>query len=493
MREPRARGPRPHTRDAAGTEGALQLELKCAPWAHPRARSRAVATRDARLVAVPRPCGRWVRENATRGCLLCFLGTVERVAGCSKDTRARPRVFTRVTSPPHPTHTLLSQDDILRRAVAQYKGKNWKKIGACIPLSCTTALFGRPRDRGERRSPGNAQSAPLERATASRFPRRARLARSRARLISKHLLPRFTPSSSHALTLPRHPPGCWLGFQSRSGVLRRAHGRAVPPPLAEGAQPRAREGPVDEGGGREDHRARRRARREAVVEDRAAAPRPHRQAVPRALVQPPQPRHQARGVEPRGGSRVDPRAPQVRQQVGGDRQDLRRPHRQRDQEPLELHPQAQGGRGPGARLGRARRRRRLPRRIAAGRKGKAAKGADASAAKQRARDASAAKKAQKAASQGAAKSRAVDGPKGKKRRAAEEAEARRTSVGRAHSASAEHAAHAGRRHWMYGARERPAGGARRRRRRRRRVPRLAPRHAAASPNQRVAGVEPPPG
>ena len=87
---------------------------------------------------------------------------------------------------------------------------------------------------------------------------------------------------------------------------------------------------------------------------------------------------------------------------------------------------------------------------AAGRKGKAAKGADASAAKQRARDASAAKKAQKVASQGAAKSRAVDGPKGKKRRAAEEAEAL-NKRGRAHSASAEHAAHAAAAATMYGA------------------------------------------
>jgi len=141
-----------------------------------------------------------VRENATRGVCSVFLGTVERVAGCSKDTRARPRVFTRVTSPPHPTHPLLSQDDILRRAVAQYKGKNWKKIGACIPLSCTTALFGRPRDRGERRSPGNAQSAPLERATASRFPRRARLARSRALLISP------PPPAFHPFFLSRADP-----------------------------------------------------------------------------------------------------------------------------------------------------------------------------------------------------------------------------------------------------------------------------------------------
>ena len=141
-----------------------------------------------------------VRENATRGVCSVFLGTVERVAGCSKDARARPRVFTRVTSPPHPTHPLLSQDDILRRAVAQYKGKNWKKIGACIPLSCTTALFGRPRDRGERRSPGNAQSAPLERATASRFPRRARLARSRALLISP------PPPAFHPFFLSRADP-----------------------------------------------------------------------------------------------------------------------------------------------------------------------------------------------------------------------------------------------------------------------------------------------
>ena len=29
------------------------------------------------------------------------------------------------------TRPLTTQDDILRRAVAQYKGKNWKKIGAC--------------------------------------------------------------------------------------------------------------------------------------------------------------------------------------------------------------------------------------------------------------------------------------------------------------------------------------------------------------------------
>ena len=125
---------------------------------------------------------------------------------------------------------------------------------------------------------------------------------------------------------------------------------------------------------------------------------------------------------------------------------------------------------------------------AAGRKGKAAKGADASAAKQRARDASAAKKAQKVASQGAAKSRAVDGPKGKKRRAAEEAEAL-NKRGRAHSASAEHAAHAAAAATMYGAPGNPQAA-----------------HAAAaaaaaefhaslhgmliSPNQGVAGVGP---
>ena len=34
-----------------------------------------------------------------------------------------------------PTLSLTTQDDILRRAVAQYKGKNWKKIGACARLS----------------------------------------------------------------------------------------------------------------------------------------------------------------------------------------------------------------------------------------------------------------------------------------------------------------------------------------------------------------------
>ena len=199
MREPRARGP-PLTRATRpGPRARSSSNSNALPGRTPaRAREPSRrATRASSRFPGPRDPGPRKRDA---GCLLCFPRDGQRVAGCSKDTRARPRVFTRVTSPPHPTHPLLSQDDILRRAVAQYKGKNWKKIGACIPLTCTTALFGRPRDRGERRSPGNAQSAPLDRATASRFPRRARLARSRALLVSP------PPPAFHPFFLSRADP-----------------------------------------------------------------------------------------------------------------------------------------------------------------------------------------------------------------------------------------------------------------------------------------------
>lgn len=74
------------------------------------------------------------------------------------------------------------------------------------------------------------------------------------------------------------------------------HGRAVPAPLAKGAQARPGEGPLDAGGGRPGARAGGHARHQEVVPHCAAPGGPAGEAVPGALVQPPGPCHQAHAV-----------------------------------------------------------------------------------------------------------------------------------------------------------------------------------------------------
>ena len=69
--------------------------------------------------------------------------TFSKKALTSTDLPPRPRVSLTVATSPR-----FHQDDILRRAVAQYKGKNWKKIGARPPHAARhPRRFERPRTR----------------------------------------------------------------------------------------------------------------------------------------------------------------------------------------------------------------------------------------------------------------------------------------------------------------------------------------------------------
>ena len=136
---------------------------------------------------------------------------------------------------------------------------------------------------------------------------------------------------------------------------------AVPAALAEGAEPRQRQGQeaaLDRRGGRAAHQAGREVRPAEVDLHRRAPARTHRQAVPRALAQPPEPAHQEVALDRRGGVAALPLAPRHGQPLGRDRQVAAGAHGQLHQEPLELldeeaHPRAvpalrrdQGDRGP---------------------------------------------------------------------------------------------------------------------------------------------------
>ena len=77
-----------------------------------------------------------------------------------------------------------------------------------------------------------------------------------------------------------------------------------------------------------------------MVDDRGASTGSNRQAVSREMAQPPQPRHLEERLDARGGSDHRRRPPPPRQPLGRDRKAPPRPHRQLDQEPLELVGQA---------------------------------------------------------------------------------------------------------------------------------------------------------
>mmetsp|Transcript_34300 Transcript_34300/g.80908 ORF Transcript_34300/g.80908 Transcript_34300/m.80908 type:complete len:350 (+) Transcript_34300:774-1823(+) len=102
--------------------------------------------------------------------------------------------------------------------------------------------------------------------------------------------------------------------------------------------------PVDQGGGRAGDEARGQVHCAGEADRVGGAGRgdggAQRQADPRAVAQPAGPERQEGGVVGRGGPDPHGRARQVPEQVGGDRAAAPGPHRQRHQEPLELHPQA---------------------------------------------------------------------------------------------------------------------------------------------------------
>lgn len=111
--------------------------------------------------------------------------------------------------------------------------------------------------------------------------------------------------------------------------------------MAQGGEPGARQGPLDQGGGRKGAGTGGQVWAQEVDADRAAPQGPHREAVPRALAQPPQPQDQEDGLDGGGGSDHLSGAPPVREPVGAHRQAASRADGQRHQEPLELHHEAQ--------------------------------------------------------------------------------------------------------------------------------------------------------
>ena len=116
----------------------------------------------------------------------------------------------------------------------------------------------------------------------------------------------------------------------RRGVDRRGRRRSRRARIGDAAQA------VDPARGR--HRARPRApARDARMDDcGAVAARAHGQAVPRALAQPPRPRHQQVRLVAGRGPQAHAAPRRVWQQVGGHCQVPTRAHRQRGHEPLEL-------------------------------------------------------------------------------------------------------------------------------------------------------------
>nr|CAD1840109.1 unnamed protein product [Ananas comosus var. bracteatus] len=101
------------------------------------------------------------------------------------------------------------------------------------------------------------------------------------------------------------------------------------------------QGAVEPGGGRAAAAAGAGARGEELVADKPVDPGAVGEVVPVAVVQPALAAGGAPPLHARGGRDHPPRPPPPRQQVGHHRPPPLRPHRQRRQEPLELHPQAQ--------------------------------------------------------------------------------------------------------------------------------------------------------
>ena len=247
------------------------------------------------------------------------------------------------------TRPLTTQDDILRRAVAQYKGKNWKKIGGArhsrrTLLSKARAAFGTDSP------PASWSLALADQARAfgvvptraepqaRRRARRRRVAATRAHLPSRVRPPRFTrpppPTPADPRLFKIRPP-------RSSRVLNGCFGRR--PATAGTSASRAREGPRTKEEDAKIIELVGQLRREAVVEDRLRARARERiDVVPQRWYNHLNPDIKREEWSARGGPRADHRAPRVREQVGGDRQDLRRAHGQRHQEPLEQHAQAQG-------------------------------------------------------------------------------------------------------------------------------------------------------